>query len=337
MHIRRALAAVVLTTALGVGAIAAPTPAGAVTITTGENYVSIGDSFAAGAVPWYALPIQTAAWAFNQWANSGYSSWAHICGRATNNPWSYQVRTAITSSGTPTLRNASCSGATTAHITGSQTADTYINGIQTINSPQRNQINAGTKAVTVSLGGNDAQLLQLILSCRQYSCAGSTGAWSNILGTGAGTVQTKLDTAYDAIEAVQPAGAKVVVVQYPAFVPDETLAPGSGSACNAAYTIDSAEAAYIAQVQRDLNQAIATAAAGRTGWSVVDMYTPSQAGPRHDMCSGSANKWITGIDAGETATVGYTYGGSGQVYPMHLNDAGHTAYATTVGAAVLAA
>lgn len=297
MPIRRTLAAALLAVSLTVGVTAAPSPSSAVTITTGQNYVSMGDSFAAGAVPWYATDIQIAAWAFGEWVNSGFSSWAHLCGRATSNPWAVQVRSAITASGTPQLRNASCSGATTTHITSSQTANTHINGIQTINGAQRNQINSNTRAVSLSLGGNDANLLKLIHDCRTGSCAGATGAWSNILGSGAGTVQSKLSAAYDAIDAVLPADARVAVIQYPAWVPDETIAgAGTGGACAAAYTIDSTEAAYIAQMTRDLNQAIATAAAGRARWTVVDMYTRSQTPTRHDMCSGSANKWITGID-----------------------------------------
>ncbi|HEV7758278.1 MAG TPA: GDSL-type esterase/lipase family protein, partial [Acidimicrobiales bacterium] len=280
-------------------------------------------------------------WAFGEWANSGFSSWAHLCGRAINNPWPNRVKTAITASGTPQWRNASCSGATTANVTGSQYQDTGINGVQPINGPQKNFIDANTKAITITLGGNDADILGLIWKCRTTTtCTTAAGPWTSILGAGAGTVETKLDAAYDAIQAVQPAGTKVVVVRYPAWVPDATLASGSGGACDDGiapdYTITTAETAYIAQATRDLNQAIVNQAAGRTGWSTVDMYGPSQAGARHDMCATSA-RWLTGIDAGETNAVAWHPTGSGQVYPMHLNDAGHAAFDTTVSAFVLAA
>lgn len=347
MLLRRAAVAAFLSIASLVGAVAAPPrPAGAVTITTGNTYVSMGDSITAGATPWYAGAGDFAGWALGRWIGSGFSSWSHLCGRAINNPWPSSVKTQITASGSPTWKNASCSGALTNHLYQTQYQDTVINGIQPINPAQTSYIDSTTKAVTITIGGNDAELLRLINDCTASTtsgpgtgCTSTTAAvpWNSIL-TGGTSVQSKITTAFNAVAAALPSGAKVKVVLYPAWVPDTTVGTTtvSPTACSA-YNLDSTEVAFIASKTRELNQALTNATAGRTGWSTVDAYGPSQAGPRHDMCSGATNKWITGPFSGEYASVAWLPDGSGMVYPLHLNDAGHAGLASIVGPALLAA
>lgn len=348
MSIRRAAAAAILCVVSLLGATTlTPAPAGAVTITTGNSYVSMGDSFTAGATPWYASGGDLAGWAFGRWAGSGFSSWSHLCFRAINNPWPSGVKTQITSSGSPTWKNASCSGAYANHLYQPQYENTIINGTQQINPAQTSYIDSTTKAVTITIGGNDAQFLQLISACVAGTTSGpntgctdpTTGAaWNSIL-TGGTSVQSKINTAFNAVAATLPANAKVKVVLYPAFVPDATIGSGtvSPTACSA-YNLDSTEVAFIAAKERQLNQALVNATAGRTNWSTVDLYGPSQTlgGVRHDMCSG-ANKWITGTSYGEYNNVAWLPDGSGMIAPMHLNDAGHAAMSSTIGPALLAA
>lgn len=328
MFLRRAAAAAILSVASLVVAMApTPAPAGAVTLTTGNTYVSMGDSYTAGATPWFSSGTDLAGWALGRWIGSGFSSWSHLCFRAINNPWTSSVKTQITASGSPTWKNASCGGAMAANLYQPQYQDTIINGIQQINPAQTSYIDATTKAVTITIGGNDAQLLQLVTSCTQSATTGpNTGCtdpataapWNSIL-SGASSVQSKVTTAFHAVAAALPAGAKVKVVLYPGLVPDATVGTSavSPTACST-YNLDSTEVAFIAA-------------------STVDLYGPSQAGVRHDMCSGTANKWITGPSTGEYAAVAWLPDGSGMVAPLHLNDAGHAAAASIVGPALLSA
>jgi len=351
--LRRTAAVLLVASLLVLGAPAGgPSPAGAVTLTGSQNYVAIGDSITAGAAPYIAND-----WDMVQWASGifwGTGNWNHLCLRAQSNPWTQRVHARL---GSGTRRVAACGGAKTSDITSPQQVN-FAGGWQTINQPQISYIDANTRAVSITLGGNDAGILDLIQSCVLGACDQGTDdggpstefrRWNAITtvnpNTGEASVQTRLTNAFNAIAGALPAGAKVVVLLYPAFVVDPFLRPDAANACDTTGTdinITAAEATYIGEKARALNTAISTAASGRTGWQVRDLYAASQGAagisPRHDACTALADRWVafpgpTIPFQGQTAAVA----GGGQVAPLHLNDNGHVVADQAVGPALAGA
>lgn len=345
MSIRRSIAAATVLVAVAASGLVSAPPSGAVTLTSTQNYVAMGDSITAGAAPYISDPGANASWAAGIFW--GTWNWNHLCYRANSNPWTTRVNARL---GAGQQRRAACGGATTANITAPQGVD--IGGWQQINPAQVSYIDSNTRAVSITIGGNDADILGLIRTCVLGPCDQGTDdggpssewkAWNGITAahpvTGAPSVQSRLDTAFDAIQAALPAAARVVVLLYPAFVVDPYLRPDAASACDTTGTdldITSVEATYIGQKARLLNDTISAVASGRPGWQVRDLYAASQGAPgiepRHDACTPLADRWVafpgkTEPFTGQTASVA----GGGQVAPLHLTDPGHTVADLAVG------
>ncbi|RPA65623.1 SGNH/GDSL hydrolase family protein [Gordonia oryzae] len=259
-----AMLAVLLILVVGCGAdegssappSSAPRPTG--TAPAATPYVSLGDSYAAGAG---VLPVQADSPFLCQRSAINF---AHLV--AAQRRWP--------------LTDVSCSGADTADLTTSQ----YF-GIP----PQLDALGPQTRLVTLMLGGNDENIFGgAIRSCGDAIADGpGVPAGSPCRDRYGSELAAPIDTTiYPAlvdgltrIRARAP-NARVVIVGYPWILP-----PTQG--CYPAMRVAPGDVPYLRGLQADLNDAVHRAAE-RTGVIFVDM---SQVSQGHDACAGAA-RWI---------------------------------------------
>ncbi|MEU4572661.1 SGNH/GDSL hydrolase family protein [Nonomuraea sp. NPDC023979] len=267
-----------LAAALASAVVAAP-PAHAAT----GHYVALGDSYTAGP----GIPNQTDA----------------NCGRSDRN---YPT---LTAAGLPAaaFTDASCAGATTAHMTASQgTAP-----------PQLDALRPDTGLVTLGIGGNDIDVSGIIARCvilgklnpwgspckTSYTVAGIDPIGGRIAATG-----DKVDAVLQEIKRRSPA-ADVLVVGYPVIMPDD------GSNCYSTVPIAKGDAPWLRDVEKRLNAMLAVRAAAN-GATYVDTYAGSVG---HDLCKPLGVRWMEPMEGVDS--VG-----------LHPNAAGHEAMAAAVQA-----
>ncbi|MEU1032890.1 SGNH/GDSL hydrolase family protein [Streptomyces mirabilis] len=154
------------------------------------------------------------------------------------------------------FRDVSCSGATVADLTAPQSTDDGTN------PAQLSALSAGTRLVTLGIGGSD-------------------------------DVQRKIDTAGERLsEALaevkrRAPKARVYVVGYPAIL------PAHGSGCADDLTLAPGDATYLHDKEQQLN-AVLRQRAQDAGAGYVDTYKPSAG---RDACSGRDTRWIEPISA----------------------------------------
>ncbi|MDQ0935996.1 GDSL-type esterase/lipase family protein [Streptomyces turgidiscabies] len=86
-------------------------------------------------------------------------------------------------------------------------------------APQVNALNASTKVVSLTIGGNDIGFGKFGEECFWRTCDSSTAVYSETVGKIDNELLSKLDTTYKAIlGATQASGAKVYVLGYPQVV-----------------------------------------------------------------------------------------------------------------------
>jgi lysophospholipase L1-like esterase len=258
-------------------------------------YVSLGDSYTAAPL----VPNPTGN--------------PILCGRSTNN-YPSDVKRALA----PTsFTDASCSSATTADMTQSQSLE---GGLQTA-PPQFNALNANDALVTVGIGGNDAGLIGVVEECAELDVIRPTGtACKNHYTSGGGdpnvaainATQPKVESVIQGIHVRAPQ-AEVMVVGYPDGLPT------NGSSCWPLVPISAGDIRYINSLETSLNavlkQALAdTNTAGETV-KYVDTFTSSVG---HDACKPSGTAWVNGIVPTSAA------------YPLHPNQAGEQNMANQV-------
>lgn len=160
------------------------------------------------------------------------------------------------------LNFVACSGATTTSLMSSQIG----------------AVNSSTNVVTVTIGGNDIGFASLILQCTLGSCNTALNNTRNALP---GSLNSKLDTVYSAIENQAP-NATVVVLGYPRLF--------SSSGCLGTTGISSSERSNANLLADKLDQTIAARAAayGFTYKSAISSWTG------HAVCSSSA--WLNGLN-----------------------------------------
>jgi hypothetical protein len=281
---RRVLGALSLALAL-VAIFAAVATSGA---KAAANYVSLGDSYAAGPlIPNPVLPLGCLKSDHN---------YAHL---------------AAPSIGLP-LRDASCSGATTADMT--QPQEIEIDGP---NPPQFNSLDAETTVVSVIIGGNDIGFSEVAESCitlnpfsspckDKYDSGGHDQLAERIEATA-----PKVAAVLQGIHAHSPA-ARVFVLNYPAIFPE------TGHGCWPQLPISFTDAPYLRSTEQHLDSMLATEAAANSA-TLVNWY---QASIGHDACKSSSVRWVEPLVPGELAA------------PLHPNKAGMQGAAATLVAAV---
>ena len=245
-------------------------------------YVSLGDSYTAAPL----VPNPTGD--------------PILCGRSTNNYPSDVSRVLSPSSFT----DASCSSATTADMTQSQSLQ---GGLQTA-PPQFNALKANDALVSVGIGGNDADLIGVAETCAEidathpfgtacknhYTSGGSDPNVAAINATG-----PKVAAVIQGIHSRAPQ-AEVMVVGYPDGLPT------NGSMCWPLVPFSAGDIKYFNSLETSLNAALKQAATSN-GAKYVDTFTSSIG---HDACKAPGTAWVNGIIPTSPA------------YPLHPNQAG---------------
>ena len=240
------------------------------------NYVSLGDSYTAGPlIPNPVLPLG--------------------CLKSSNN----YPRLAAPSIGLP-LRDPSCSGAKTDHMTQPQNVDP-----DGPNPPQFNSLDAETTVVSITIGGNDIGFSEVAQDCitlnpfstpckDKYASGGKDQLAERITATA-----PKVAAVLQGIHTRSPA-AEVFVLNYPAIFPE------TGFGCWPQMPIGFGDVPYLRSTQQKLNSMLATQAAAN-GATLVNWYGASIG---HDACKGSSTRWVEPLVPGELAA------------PIHPNKAG---------------
>lgn len=260
---------------------------------TGATYVALGDSYAAG----YGLgaPATATRPAYPGCAQTSLdyphrlASWLHL-----------------------SLTDVTCAGATTADFAASQevTGPHPPAQLDAVRSLQPD-------LVTITIGGNDFGFTTIAETCLAASARGPillhptyascsayfaspAGAAANPLAL-LPVVESKVQSATAAVQAAAPK-AKIVVLDYPALVPDAVDTPAGG--CFAADAIapraldgiplssalpfTNADVPLLASFEQQLDQRIGTAARN-AGATFVDIYPLSLA---HSGCAPESSRWV---------------------------------------------
>ncbi|MGC1853555.1 MAG: SGNH/GDSL hydrolase family protein, partial [Solirubrobacterales bacterium] len=253
-----------------------------------DNYVALGDSYAAGPlIPNPLLPLG--------------------CLKSSNN----YAHLAAPGIGL-TLRDATCSGATTEDMTNPQNVDP-----DGPNPPQFDSLDAETTVVSLTIGGNDIGFSDIALDCvtlnpfstpckNKYNSGGKDQIAERIAATA-----PKVDAVLEGIAELSPS-AEVFVVNYAAIFPE------TGFGCWPQMPIGFGDVPYLRAKQKELNAMLATQAAAN-GATVVDWYKASIG---HDACKGSSTRWVEPVVPGNPAA------------PIHPNKAGMQGAANALVAAV---
>jgi len=252
------------------------------------NYVSLGDSYAAGPL----IPNQSLE--------------PLGCLRSSNN-YSHLAAPSI---GLP-LKDPSCSGAKTNHMTEQQNVEPGPN------PPQFNSLSAETTVVSITIGGNDIGFSEVAQSCitinpfstpckDKYAPGGKDQLAERIAATA-----PKVDAVLDGIRARSPL-AKIYVVNYPAIFPE------TGFGCWPQMPIGFGDVPYLRQTEKNLNAMLAAQAAAN-GATLVDWYKASIG---HDACKSTSNRWVEPLVPGTLAA------------PIHPNKAGMQGGANALVAAL---
>ena len=279
-HLPRAfvLAAVLLALVFAVAAGAA----------RAANYVALGDSYAAGPlIPNPVLPLGCLKSDHN---------YAHLAAPSIG----------------LTLRDASCSGATTVDMTNQQNVEP-----DGPNPPQFNSLDASTTVVSVTIGGNDIGFSEVAESCitlnpfstpckDKYDPGGHDQLAERIEATA-----PKVAAVLEGIKTRSPS-ARIYVVNYPAIFPE------TGFGCWPQMPIGFGDVPYLRSTEQRLDSMLATQAAA-AGATLVNWYSASIG---HDACKGGSTRWVEPLVPGELAA------------PIHPNKAGMQGAANALVAAV---
>jgi lysophospholipase L1-like esterase len=253
----------------------------------GSEYVALGDSYSAG---------------------FGLSDPTHLptnaCGQSAQDyPHRLAARFGLA------LTDVTCGGATSEDVTsGSQ-----FRGVP----PQIGALSARTRLVTLTIGGNDADLFGTAASCLALSADGpvfsgrdAPSCRSTLVRDGEDQLATKIESRValgiaDTLAQVREAApnALVVLLGYPAIFPDAAHTPAGGcfrSAIDLAtltgsfprnsFPFTTTDVRYLHGVQERLND-VSRSAAAAAGVTFVDAFSASQA---HSACA-TRRPWVSGV------------------------------------------
>ena len=249
-------------------------------------YVALGDSYTSGPL----IPNQVGT--------------PPDCARSDHN---YPTLTAVALG--LTLRDVSCSAATTKHMASPQTGLT-LGGT---NPPQFGGVTPDAALVTVGIGGNDADLVGVGAKCAELGATAPNGRACREFFTAGGRdrVREKIDNAAPKIAAVlqgiqkRAPTARVAIVGYPA------VAPVDGTRCYPMVPLSPDDLAYFNELLVRINAMIADQARANDA-EFVDTYTDSIG---HDVCTLPLTRWFEGIAPTEPA------------FPLHPNAQGEASLA----------
>ncbi len=252
--------------ALALAAMALAVLAVAATGARAANYVSLGDSYAAGPlIPNQISPLGCLKSDHN---------YAHLAAP------SFGIQ----------LRDPSCSGATTVDMTEAQSIEFGSN------PPQFNSLDAETTIVSLTIGGNDIGFSEVAESCitlnpfshpclDKYDSGGKDQLAERIAATA-----PKVAAVLQGIHSRSPS-AKIYVVNYPAIFPE------TGFGCWPQMPIGFQDVPYLRSTEQKLDAMLATQAAAN-GATLVNWYNASIG---HDACKSSSTRWVEPLVPGELA------------------------------------
>lgn len=225
------------------------------------RYVAIGDSYTSAPELERQIAITT----------------PQGCGQSDSN-YPHGVAKAL---GEQSFTDVSCSGALAGSV-----AEPHLAGINGA-APQGEALSAQTELVTVSLGGNDAEILPLLFECvgeegkpsdcrQQFIRDGSDKLMDSVRA-----IEPELDAMLDEVHQRAP-NARVLVLGYP------QIFPGDGSSCPGEMLVTGGDLRYFDRAERLMNDLIREAAVSH-GDEYVDTYTPTKG--RHS-CSGKDVRWV---------------------------------------------
>jgi lysophospholipase L1-like esterase len=223
-----------------------------------SNYAALGDSFTAGPL----IPNQIPPFG---------------CLKSDHN----YPHLAAPDLGPPVLRDVSCSGAKTTHMTQPQDVDPGPN------PPQFDALDASTRLVTVGIGGNDIGFSEIIENCRSDTPEGHP-CQDRYVHDGRDEISERIQATAPKIAAVlqgihaRSPKARVFVVNYLPILPE------SGDGCWPQVPVAREDVPYLRAKQQELNAMLATQAAAN-GAGLVDAYT---AGIGHDACQLPLVRWV---------------------------------------------
>jgi lysophospholipase L1-like esterase len=229
------------------------------------RYVSLGDSYTSGPL----IPKQTGSPAGCLRSNHNYPSLV------------------AAGTGAASFTDVSCQGADTTNMTHPESVPLGTN------PPQDNALSSSTTLVTLEIGGNDINFINIVINCTTLSVTDPFGHPCKDHYTSGGT-----DKLRQAIAATEPkvaadlrgihAGApvaRVFLVGYPVILPN------SGNGCWPEVPIAFGDVPYLRGVEKALNSMLATVAAANNA-TYVDTYTASIG---HDVCQRPGVKWVEGL------------------------------------------
>ena len=209
-----------------------------------------------------------------------------------------------------TLADVSCSGATTADMTQSQSTDAGTN------PPQFNALSAATTTVSLQISGNDIGFTNILESCATANPFGHP-CQDKFVVNGDDQISDRINAAAPKVAAViqgihtRSPHARVLVVNYAAIL------PATGFGCWPQAPFAFADVPYLRAKEKQLNAMLATQA-GLNGATLVDDYTASLG---HDACKSPTVRWVEPlVPAGAAA-------------PFHPNARGEAGVAAVVAAA----
>jgi lysophospholipase L1-like esterase len=226
-------------------------------------YVALGDSYTSG--PYTGVSTSAA------------------CVQSANN-YPHLVAAALQP---PSFTDVSCAGAATANMAGPQTNGT------TVLPPQLDAVTPATTLVTVGIGANDIQLINVILECFDLDLLNPGGSACVDNYTAGGVDQLtqsidatapKLAAVYQGIHARSP-DARVLAVGYPEVLPI------NGSGCWPLAPLSPTDVSWLASVFVALNNMIETVATDNDV-QYVDTYTPTIG---YDVCQAIGHAGFTAL------------------------------------------
>ncbi|MER7930569.1 SGNH/GDSL hydrolase family protein [Streptomyces sp. NPDC096057] len=272
---------------LSAGAALAPAGTAAASTATesrsGRDYVALGDSYASAPL----VPTQVDA----------------TCLRSSQN-----YPSLVAGARGAKLTDVSCSGATTADMTTSQT-----DGVPA----QLDALDRGTDLVTVTIGGNDIGFSTVLGTCAQLTATDPAGTpcQTHYTGTGSDLISGAIDQTAPKVAQVlrgihrRAPHAQVVVVGYPDLFPDD------GVGCTSkTVPLAMGDFAWVRDKEKELNAMLARQAR-KNGARYVNTYTPTIG---HDLCKPTGERWIE------------TFVPETPAAPVHPNATGESAMATAV-------
>ncbi|WP_406230065.1 SGNH/GDSL hydrolase family protein [Nocardia sp. NBC_01009] len=259
-----------------------------------DEYVALGDSWAADAT-----------------LNPGLVTEEFVPLTCAQSRGSYakQVAAALA---VAVFRDASCGGAQTVDMTGSQKG---------LNPPQFDRLTPSTDLVTLLIGGNDAGLAAAVQGCPTLD-PGATPCLDSFVVDGVDRMSASIAAAEPkvvaTIEGVRARAphARVLVLNYFKGV-------GTEGSCFPAIPISDRDARWVGRKLVELNAMVARAVEA-TGVELVDTYAASDG---HDACQPAGVRWAEGLVPFSSAPVG-------PAVPFHPNQLGADHQARSVLAAV---